>query len=95
MSVAGSTLYVHGELDTATAAALTDAAVRADVDELDLAAVTFIDAGGLAAVLAAVVDDETGPGLRLRAVSRAVIRILDLCDLVDVPGLVGMALGHR
>lgn len=72
------TLFLRGELDLAAAAAVAAALADPDVQTVDLSAVTFIDAAGLRVLVDAHRSRSRPPGLRLRAPSWPVLRLLDL-----------------
>jgi anti-anti-sigma factor len=74
------TLILRGELDLAAAPRAAAALAAPDIRTVDLSAVTFIDAAGLRVLLDAHRDAARSHGLRLRAPSRSVLRVLDLTD---------------
>jgi anti-anti-sigma factor len=87
----GPVLYLSGEIDLANAADIARevvAAVEDGVHCLDLSAVAFCDAAGLRVLLAGR-DRLVERGRALRLVcSPIVLRLLEICDLTDVDGLI-------
>jgi anti-anti-sigma factor len=75
-------LRLIGELDVAGASLVRTLVRTRPIDELDLADVSFVDASGLSALLAARDGARPSP-LVILTPSSAVVRILDLCDEVD------------
>ena len=85
----GATLVLSGELDVASASVAGAALASPDVDTVDMAAVTFIDAAGVGVLLAAHQDPARRRGLRLRRPSRSVRRVLELTELEATFPIVG------
>ena len=86
-TTAGTTLCVTGDLDVATIAELRNAAReslrRGDDVVIDLAGITFFDAGGIGALIAIV--GEVAPGQRVTVArpSATVSRLLSIVGLAD------------
>lgn len=76
MVVGSTTIVVRGEIDLASTPDLTIALLDLNVDQADLAGVTFMDAAGFAVLLRA--HRRRPGGLTLRRPSRRVMRLLDL-----------------
>jgi anti-anti-sigma factor len=77
-SIDFDTIAVSGDIDAYSAPDLAAALTQPRVNRVLLTAVTFIDAAGLAVLLAA---HQTRPhGLTLCSPSRSVLRLLDLTD---------------
>jgi anti-anti-sigma factor len=71
-----SAVAVHGELDKATVPLLQDAldqSATGSVSVVDLAGMTFVDAAGLAGLLAIV---RSGSGVRLINPTRSALRVM-------------------
>jgi anti-anti-sigma factor len=74
----GDTVVLRGELDLAAATSAAAALAHPAIRTVDLSAVTFIDAAGLRVLLDAHRCWSRPHGLRLRAPSRSVLRLLAL-----------------
>jgi anti-sigma B factor antagonist len=82
---------VHGEIDLVTAPLLernllAAIAIGRDVVEVDLSAVTFMDARGVSALVNARNAVGDGSTLRLHAPSEPVVRMLELCGVDPLVG---------
>ena len=74
-------LFVDGELDIATVDELRDRLAETTITTLDMAGVTFIDVVVLSALVTAHQARAARGGLRLRAPSTSVRRLLRLSGL--------------
>ncbi|MET0578256.1 MAG: STAS domain-containing protein [Ilumatobacteraceae bacterium] len=77
-----SRLQLRGELDVVGAPLVAGLLADRAIEELDVSGVSFVDAAGLAPLLAAR-DARPDGGLRLVTPSTAVTRILELSGEVD------------
>jgi anti-anti-sigma factor len=87
----GVRVSVHGEIDLVTAPVLERNLLAAiatgrEVVEVDLSAVTFMDARGVSALVNARNAVAHGSTLRLHAPSEPVVRMLELCGVGSLAG---------
>jgi anti-sigma B factor antagonist len=78
-----------GEIDMATAPALTEALLTAMAGgktiTIDMADVTFMDSSGLQAILAAAAEATTDDPLVVKDPSAAVLRVMELVGVEQMP----------
>jgi anti-anti-sigma factor len=78
-----------GEIDMATAPALTEALLTAMAGAktitIDMADVTFMDSSGLQAILAAAAEATTEDPLVVKDPSAAVLRVMELVGVQQMP----------
>ena len=80
VSVNDGCVKVSGEVDSLTAPELLDAVLRSALCEVDLSEVSFMDSGGLHALIQLRAECE---GFRIVAMSRVVQRLLDMTAMSE------------
>jgi stage II sporulation protein AA (anti-sigma F factor antagonist) len=84
-----ATLTAHGEVDLGTVGQLSDALAAvtssAQVVDVDLADVSYMDSGGLRSLLIAKSDiEQLGGRLRVTAASSTVDRLLEVAGVAEI-----------